>query len=80
MQRAQLLRGLLDAQCGEQIGIAGTRAEHHALRTNLSAIDDQPAQLRVFLQRFDPLGGQQAVARQLSQTCDQARHIEHQLG
>ena len=79
MQRTQLLSGLLDAQCGEQLGVTRSRTEHHALRTNRAPIDNQPAQLAIVLQRFDTFGRQQAVASQLGQTDDQARHIEHQL-
>lgn len=80
MQWTQLLLRLLDTQRREQLGITGPGAEHHALRMDLAAVDDQPAQLTVFLQRFDTLGGKQAITGQFGQTCDQARHIEHQLG
>ena len=80
MQGTQLLRRLLDTQRREQLGVTGAGTEHHALCANLAAVDDQPAQFAIVLQRLDTLGSQQAVASQFGQTGDQARHIEHQLG
>ena len=71
--------GLFDAQCGEQLGVAGAGAEHDALGADVTAIHTQTGQLAIDLHGFDLLTGQQAVAGQLSQPGGQAGHIQHQF-
>ena len=80
VQRTQLLPGLLDTECRQQLGIAGAGAEHHALGADLAPVDPQAGELRAITQRLDVPGGQQSVTRQLGQPGDQAGHIQHQFG
>lgn len=80
VQRPALHGRLAQAQGFKQRGIAGTGAEHHALGADLAAVDAQAKQLAIVVQRFDGLSGQQAVAGQLRELVQQARHIDDQFG
>ncbi len=50
--------------------------EHHALGTDLPAVDAQAGQFPAFAQRFDALAGEQAVAGQFRQAANQVGDVE----
>lgn len=76
MQRPPLHGRLFQAQFAEQRLVAGTGAEHHALCTDLPAVDAQAGQFPAFAQRFDALAGEQAVAGQFRQAANQVGDVE----
>ncbi|MNI69454.1 hypothetical protein D3C73_1252000 [compost metagenome] len=80
VQRSNLHGRLAQAEGREQFGIAGTGTEDDALRTDFPLVDPQADQFAVFQQGFDLLPGQQSVAGQFGQACDQARYIDDQFG
>ncbi len=76
MQRPPLHGRLFQAQFAEQRLVAGTGAEHHALGTDLPAVDAQAGQFPAFAQRFDAFAGEQAVAGQFRQAANQVGDVE----
>ena len=76
MQRPPLHGWLFQAQFAEQRLVAGTGAEHHALGTDLPAVDAQAGQFPAFAQRFDAFAGEQAVAGQFRQAANQVGDVE----
>ncbi len=80
VQRATLHGRLAQPQCFEQRSGPAASAQDDALRADLAFVHFQADQRAAFQQRFDFLAGDQAIACQIGQPLDQARHVDDQFG